>query len=476
MRKTFVLNLGLQVALNLVVKPLYILGVDRAVQNTVGSKEYGFYAALFNLSLILQMINDFGIQNFISKNIAEKPENASKHFSNLLVFKGLLSVVYLILTSLIAFILNYSTAQIKLLFILSLVQILSSFFLFFRANIAALGFFQRDSILSVFDRLGLIVLCFFLIFYQYLNSENGIWYFAVAQVFSMGIACVIAYFFIRQKVDFQRVTLSFSFIKETLLASLPFAVITLLMALYTRLDSVLLERLLPDGNIEAGIYASAYRLLDALNALTLIFGTLLLPMFARQIGSGDSEKPLLGLSLMLVSFLSVSASFLIFAYRFEIMFLLYHEANAYWASILGVLIMSYVPLSLMYVLGALSTAKNLLRPMQYVFGLAAFFNILLNIFLILKYKAEGAAYTSLATQWLVVLGLCYINNFRIDVKNTCKMILFATLHAFCIYFLQKTAIDWRFQILIAGAATLLWSFILGFWKELIANEKLVMKN
>lgn len=476
MRKTFVLNLGLQIALNLIVKPLYILGVDRAVQNTVGSKEYGFYAALFNLSLILQMINDFGIQNFISKNIAEKPENASKHFSNLLVFKGLLSVVYLILTSLIAFILNYSTAQIKLLFALSLVQILSSFFLFFRANIAALGFFQRDSILSVFDRLGLIVLCFFLLFYQYLNQSNGIWYFAAAQVFSMSLACVIAYLFVKQKIDFQRVTLNFAFIKETLLSSFPFAVITLLMALYTRLDSVLLERLLPDGNIEAGIYASAYRLLDALNALTLIFGTLLLPMFARQIGNGESEKPLLRLSLTLISFISISASFLIFAHRHEIMSLLYDEANEYWASILGILILSYIPLSLMYVLGALSTAKNLLRPMQYVFGFAAFFNIILNIFLIAAYKAQGAAYTSLLTQWLVVFGLLYINHFRIDIKNIAKMLLFSVLHAICIYFLQKTNLDWRFQIFIAGAATLIWSFILGFWKELIGNEKLVIKN
>jgi O-antigen/teichoic acid export membrane protein len=224
-----------------------------------------------------------------------------------------------------------------------------------------------------------------------------------------------------------------------------------------------LERLLPDGNTEAGIYASAYRLLDALNALTLIFGTLLLPMFARQIGNSESEKPLLRLSLTLVSFISISAAFLIFGHRSEIMSLLYHEANDYWASILGILILSYIPLSLMYVLGALSTAKNLLRPMQYVFGLAAFFNIVLNVFLITAYKAQGAAYASLFTQCFVVLGLWYINHFSIEVKSILKTLLFATLHAFCIYFLQKTNLDWRFQIFIAGAATFIWSSLLGFW-------------
>ena len=464
MRKTFVINLILQVSLNLIVKPLYILGVDRAVQNIVGSSEYGFYAPLFSLSLILQMINDFGIQNFISKNIAAKPENASKYFSNLLIFKCLLSASYLVLTFFIALILGYNSAQIQLLFLLSLVQILSSFFLFFRANIAALGFFQRDSFLSVFDRLGLIILCSFLIFYQYLNQENGIWIFASSQVFSMATACVIAYFFIRQKVDFQRVTLNFSFIKETLLASLPYASITLLMALYTRLDSVMIERLLTDGNIQAGIYASAYRLLDALNAVTLIFGTLLLPMFSRQIGANESERPLLRLSLTLVSFISISAAFLVFAYRSEIVHLLYHEATDYWANLLGILILSYIPLSIMYVLGALSTAKNLLRPMQYVFGFAAFINIILNIFLIQKYKSEGAAYSTVLTQCLVVVGLFYINNFSFDLKSVSKMLFFSILHAFSIYFLQKTTLDWRLQILAAGFGTLVWSTILGFWE------------
>ena len=409
------------------------------------------------------MINDFGIQNFISKNIGEKPENASKYFSNLLIFKCLLSISYLILTFLIALILGYNSAQIRLLFLLSLVQILSSFFLFFRANIAALGFFRRDSILSVFDRLGLILLCSFLIFYQYLNKENGIWLFAFSQVFSMATACVIAYFFIRQKIDFQRVTLNISFVRETLLASLPYASITLLMALYTRLDSVMIERLLPDGNIQAGIYASAYRLLDALNAVTLIFGTLLLPMFSRQIGANESERPLLRLSLTLVSFISISAAFLVFAHRYEIVHLLYHEATDYWANLLGILILSYIPLSVMYVLGALSTAKNLLRPMQYVFGFAAFINIILNIYLIQKYKAEGAAYTTLLTQCLVVIGLFYINNFRFDIKSVSKMLFFTILHAFSIYFLQKTNLDWRLQILTAGFGTLLWSTILGFW-------------
>ena len=107
MQKTFVLNLILQIAINLIVKPLYIFGVDRTVNNIVGSSEYGFYFSLLNFSYILQMVNDFGIQNFTSKTMSEQPENASKYFSNLFIFKLLLSFVYFLLTFIIALGLGY---------------------------------------------------------------------------------------------------------------------------------------------------------------------------------------------------------------------------------------------------------------------------------------------------------------------------------------------------------------------------------
>ena len=52
-QKKFVTNLALLLFLNLLIKPFWILGIDREVQNLVGEKEYGLYFALFNLSLVV---------------------------------------------------------------------------------------------------------------------------------------------------------------------------------------------------------------------------------------------------------------------------------------------------------------------------------------------------------------------------------------------------------------------------------------
>ena len=65
--------------------------------------------------------------------------------------------------------------------------------------------------------------------------------------------------------------------------SFPFAVLVLLMTFYNRIDTVMLERMLPDGAQECGIYASAYRILDATNMVAFLFAGLLLPMFAKML-------------------------------------------------------------------------------------------------------------------------------------------------------------------------------------------------
>ena len=52
MQKKFLSSLGLLVLLNLIVKPLFILGIDAEVQNRVGQEDYGLYFGLLNLSFI----------------------------------------------------------------------------------------------------------------------------------------------------------------------------------------------------------------------------------------------------------------------------------------------------------------------------------------------------------------------------------------------------------------------------------------
>ena len=49
------------------------------------------------------------------------------------------------------------------------------------------------------------------------------------------------------------------------------ALLILLMTLYYRIDTLMLERLLPDGARQAGLYAQGFRFVEALNMLGYLF-------------------------------------------------------------------------------------------------------------------------------------------------------------------------------------------------------------
>jgi len=58
MKRAFASNLVLLLGINFLIKPLYIFGIDREVQNAVGPEQYGLFFALLNLTYLFQIVND----------------------------------------------------------------------------------------------------------------------------------------------------------------------------------------------------------------------------------------------------------------------------------------------------------------------------------------------------------------------------------------------------------------------------------
>jgi O-antigen/teichoic acid export membrane protein len=145
--------------LNLLIKPFWVLGIDVGVQNSVGAEQYGFYFAVFNFTFLFNMILDMGVTNFNNRNIARHNQLLTKHISGILSLKMALAAFYILFSFVAAFIIGYKDLQLKILFWAAINQILNSFILYLRSNISALLFFKTDSVLSVLDRLLMIIFC-----------------------------------------------------------------------------------------------------------------------------------------------------------------------------------------------------------------------------------------------------------------------------------------------------------------------------
>src|SRR5687768_12917609 len=108
-------SLVLLLALNVLIKPLWLLGIDREVQNLNGAAAYGLYYALFNLSLYLQILLDPGLHTWNNKTIAQNPEQLSDILSRLLPLKGILSLLYLAVTLGLGLALGFRGAAFQML-------------------------------------------------------------------------------------------------------------------------------------------------------------------------------------------------------------------------------------------------------------------------------------------------------------------------------------------------------------------------
>ena len=420
MKKKFVTNLVLLLFLNVLVKPFWVFGIDRTVQNVVGAADYGIYFSLFNFSILLNILLDFGITSYNNREISRHPDSIKSTFSNMVGLKFLLAIFYAMVCLLVGWIIGYDQQQFHLLWFLILNQFLASFILYFRSNISGLHLFGTDSLLSVLDKSLMIVICSFLLWGRVANEAFQIEWFVYAQTASYIVAAMVAFILVYIRaghfISLPNPRLFIKIIKN----SYPFAVLTILMAVYYRVDSVMLERMLTEGAVQAGIYAQAFRILDAFTMYAFLFATLLLPMFSRMIKQNKKVEELAIFSLMLLLVPVIAVSIILVFYRLEFMDLLYHEHTASSADVLALLMLAHIFVSATYIFGTLLTAGGFLKALNITAFTGLILNVGLNIILIPGYQAFGSALASLVTQIILliiqVILVFRIYQFRYDIS------------------------------------------------------------
>jgi len=424
LKKKFVLNLAFLLLLNILIKPFWIFGIDRTVQNSVGTGEYGIYFVLFNLSVILNIILDLGITNYNNRAIARNPGILEKYVPNILGLKIILSFFYAIICLAAGLVLHFDSHRFLILGILIFNQILASFVLYLRSNISGLQMFMTDSIISVLDRFMMIIICSLLLWTNIAGKPFQIEWFVYAQSVSYGISFLIAIIIVINKTGMIRIRFQPHFYIALLKQSFPFALLILLMAVYNRVDSVMLDKLLGnEGKIQAGIYAQAFRLLDAFSMFGFLFAGLLLPMFARMISKAEKIEDLLRLSFLLIFIPSIILCIACWFYKEPIMHMLYRENVDQSAIILSCLMTGFVGISVTYIFGTLLTANGNLWQLNIMALITLCLNIVLNIVLIPHYQALGSAVSSMCTQIFAAAAQVFIAWRMFNLKTDFKLLL-----------------------------------------------------
>jgi O-antigen/teichoic acid export membrane protein len=423
MQKKFFSNLLLLLVLNLLVKPISIFFIDTGVQNRVGTESYGLYFTLLNLSFLFNILLDVGINNFTMKNVAQYPHIVSRYMGKILSFRFILFAIYVVVTFSAAILLGYNKANYGMLSLLVFNQFLAILIAYIRSHFAGWLYFRLDAIFSVLDRLLLIFFCGAVFVWsdfgrdlKIIGREFQIEWFVWLQTLCYALSLIAAYLVLIRKIGRPKIQFDWVFSMAIVRKSLPYALLILLMMLYTRMDSILLERLHPNGAFETGLYAQGFRLLDAFYMFGMLFAGLLLPLFTYQMKDRIENLKLLQLASKLLVGGAILVGFVCYFNAEIILSTIYKNDILSSIPSFRFLMLSFIAMGVSLIFGTYLTAAHEMRYLNKVAFLGVIISVGLNFYLIPRHGASGAAWTTLIVQsTIAVLQVFFvIRNFGIS--------------------------------------------------------------
>ena len=410
MLKKYLSDIAFMQVLNLLVKPVWILVIDRAVQNTLTQEIYGNYFALFNFSLMFFIILDLGLNGYNTTEISRDTNKIVSFAGNIIGLKILLMILYLIAAFGVGSLLGYNRLEFNLLLILCILQIITSFNQYLRSIVSSLQKFKWDGVFMVLDRVVIISICSVLIWGGISDWELTINRFVYAQLMGVSLVTISLVVFLRKQLSKVSISFQFQRIVPILKQSWPFALLIMLMGLYNYMDSVMLKLLI--GDEEAGVYALGYRLFYALLMFAQIFSGVLLPFFSKNINDVNVVRQVSNYTSKLLLLIGFSVVFFSYSYGMDIMQLLYPDkATAASSNAFVILMFGFIGSVLVLVYGTLLTAALELKYLNMAAFATLVINLVLNVKLIPQYGASGAAIATLVSQ-LIFGGVCFMISFQ----------------------------------------------------------------
>lgn len=409
--RSFISNLIFTLALNVLVKPLWVLLIDRQVQIQAGHAQYGLYSALLSMALIFNILLDIGLTNYNQRNMAAYPERIQYDWPNMMLGKLFLGILFAVFIYIVGFVLGYREQALTWLLWIAAIQILNSLLLFLRSCIAAQHDFRVDAVLSVLDKLLVVGLCAYWL-YSPRRAPFALEYFLYIQAGSYLLAVVFAIAWIVKKYGpFSTQHIALQSMGGIIKDSIPYAILILFMAVYMRVDAMMLERM--HGPEQAGYYAATYRLLDMANTIGYLMAGILLPLFSRMF----REKQDIGIILIQSTnmLFGVALATMVFSWFYSegLMHWLYPADHDRLNRLFKITFSMFPAFCMMYLFATVLTARGEIGLLLKLAAGGAVCSLFLNAVLIQFYKAEGAAMASLTIEWGMAFAYLFFAHRRV---------------------------------------------------------------
>lgn len=420
----------------------------------LGSEEYGRLYVAISLTLIAQMVIDFGGQFLVAKEVSRSPSEAAALLSDSTVIHAMLWLCSLLCMACLTLVAGYSREVELLILILGFAKLWEAIERMVGSYFQGREFMQVPSLGAVVERVFVTV-----------TGVAALLLGGKALVIALAMACSTLLNFLvvgRAGVRFIGVlpAPAWSRIKRLLQASLPYFLYSIFSVVYYRIDAVMLSLMTPDAVV--GWYGAAYRFFDILMFFPSIFSAVLFPVLARLWGKQqDTLEQTTTRSIECVLVVGVPISLLIYMYASPIIGFFFGLAE-YGPSVVLLKLFS-IGLVLVYVdfvLGTALFAADKQRPWTLTALVAVFLNPALNLVLIPYSQTHfanggaGAALATIVTEFFVMsaavtlLPRGILSGLRTGI--VAKALVGGGIMAGASWIMNQTHVFWMFSFIVSA--------------------------
>lgn len=455
----------------LILQKIISLSYFTLLARFIGPAQLGKYYLAISLTTIFSIFIDLGFANVLTREIAKNDEEPSSWLGNILSLKIILSFFTLVALVIFLLFFDYDPLTRNLIYISAISMVLDSFTGTFFATTRGYHNLKFESIASVLFQL--IVL--FIGYGALLLGAGLVWAMlalAIASIFNFAFSFSVVRYKLGLKI---RLIWDNIFIKNIFRIAWPFALFAIFQRFYTYFDSVLLS--IFAGDIQVGLYQVAFKIIFALQFLPMAFTASLYPALSSYWRYNREQLAITYERAM--NYLTIISLPIVFGVVFlaDKIVLLFKDDYIAAALPLKISIISLVFIFLNFPIGSLLNACDAQKKNTRNMIIGTVFSVLLNLILIPRFQASGAAAVVLLSNFLIFsLGIFsakkIVGSWRKNIFTTFfKSLLASLLMGIFIYF-TASHLNIFVLIIIAALVYFLCLYLLkGFKREDIMSIK-----
>ncbi|RLG31380.1 hypothetical protein DRN97_09420 [Methanosarcinales archaeon] len=443
------------------------------VARYLGAQRFGILSFAIAFTSLFGILNDFGLQQYMTRQIARNKLLIHKFLGNIAIVKLVLVVVNSLIMLLIVASFGYSCYAIQVIYIMVVTIALKAFIIMAYAIFQA---YEKMHYIAVGQFLESTLKFFGALFV--VSKRLDLVFLALILFASIFVVFCVSFSLIFIKFSNAEIQLDIDFIKKTLRQALPFGLSGLFITVYYYIDTLMLSYMIPHSEKIIGWYNAAYRLILILIAFPSLYVTAIFPVMARMFKeSASSLQFILERSMKYILFLSLPISFGVAVCADVIIKIVFGGDYLPSAVVLRILSWSFLFASVGAIFGYLLNAIDRQSTLTRIVGIGMVLNLLLNLLLIPYYSYLGASIATNVTRLCVILIEGYIL-VRIGFTLP-RSLLFTVLKIFGAS-LAMSSFLWFFKslhpIILAVLASLVYLFFVLLLRIVDEDDLLIVKR